>query len=85
MYVLRKKNPKDKKTLFLHFITTFHNFALIIKMPTIMVIIFWDFLMLEKILLSIQVKQSVIISNEHDIYKMPREFSNDLRLKILEN
>ena len=50
-----------------------------------MVIIFWDFLMLEKILLSIQVKQSVIISNEHDIYKMPREFSNDLRLKILEN
>ena len=35
--------------------------------PTIMVIIFWDFLMFYRISFSPQVKQSVIISNKHGI------------------
>ena len=36
---------------------------------TIMVIIFWDFLMFDQIFLSPQVKRSVIISNKHGINK----------------
>ena len=43
---------------------------------TILVIIFWDFLMFYQIFLSPQVKRFVIISNRHGIYKL----SNDLRL-----
>ena len=52
-----------------------------------MVIIFWDLLMFDQILmfdLSPQVKWSLIISNKHDIYKLPRELLNGLRLAILE-
>ena len=37
---------------------------------TIMVIIFWDFLMFDQIFLSPQVKRSVIISNKHGINKL---------------
>ena len=36
-------------------------------------------------LLSPQVKRSVIISNKHGIYELPHELPSDLRLKILEN
>ena len=36
-------------------------------------------------LLSSQVKQSVIISNRHGIYVLPRKLLNDLRLRILGN
>ena len=32
-----------------------------------------------------QVKQSVIISNKHGIYKLTHELPDDLRLKILGN
>ena len=52
-----------------------------------MVIIFWDLLMFDQILmfdLSPQVKWSLIISNKRDIYKLPRELLNGLRLAILE-
>ena len=39
---------------------------------------FWDFLIFYQILLSPQVKQSVIISNKHDIDELPHDLSNDL-------
>ena len=39
-------------------------------------IIFSDFL-----ILSPQVKQSVIITNKHSIYELPHELPNDLRVK----
>ena len=39
--------------------------------------------MVEQVFLSPQVKQSVVISNKHGIYKVPHELPNDLRLKIL--
>ena len=32
-----------------------------------------------------QVKRSMPVSNKHDIYKLPHEFPNNLRLMILEN
>ena len=40
---------------------------------TIMEIILWDFLIIYLILLSPQVKQSVIISNKRGIYELPHE------------
>ena len=41
--------------------------------------------MFDQIFLSPQEKQIVIISNKHDIYELPHELPNDLRLRILEN
>ena len=52
---------------------------------TIMVIMFWDFLIFWQIHLSPKVKRSVIISNKHRIYQLPHELPNNLRLRILEN
>ena len=49
--------------------------------PTIKTIIFSDLLIFYHIFLSPQVKQSVIISNKHDIYKLPK----DIGLRILGN
>ena len=46
---------------------------------------FNDFLMFYQNFLSPQEKQIVIISNKHDIYELPHELPNDLRLRILEN
>ena len=34
-----------------------------------MVIIFWDYLMFDQVFFELQVKWSVIISNEYDIHK----------------
>ena len=48
-----------------------------------MAIIFWDFLVFYQILLSPQVKENVIITNKHVIYKLPHELHNDIRMKIL--
>ena len=45
---------------------------------TMLVIIFWDFLMFYEMLMSPQVKRIMIIR-----YKLPHELSNDLRLRIL--
>ena len=53
--------------------------------PTIIVIIFWDFLIFDQIFLSPQVKRSVIISNKHGIYELPHELSNNWRLRVLGN
>ena len=41
--------------------------------------------MFEQIFFSSQVKQSVIISNNHDIYELPHELLNNLRLRVLAN
>ena len=51
----------------------------------IIFIIFWDFLMFYQIFLSPQVKPCAIITYKHDIYQLPHESPNDLRLKILGN
>ena len=48
-------------------------------------IIFSEFLLLYQIFFSLQVQRSVIISNKHDIYELPDELPNDLRLRILQN
>ena len=47
----------------------------------IMDIIFWDFLIIEQIFFSSQVKRIVIISNKYGIYELP----NKLKLRILGN
>ena len=41
--------------------------------------------MFDKILVSPQGKQIVIISNKQGIHELPHEFSNDLRLRTLGN
>ena len=54
-------------------------------MTTILVIIFRDFLILDKVLLSPQVKIIMIISNKHGTYELPHKLPNDLRLRIIVN
>ena len=39
-----------------------------------------DFLMFDQVFISPQVKRRVIISNKHDIYELPYELPNNLRL-----
>ena len=41
--------------------------------------------MFNQIFLSPQEKRLAIITYKHGIYKLPHEFPNDLRLRILEN
>ena len=41
--------------------------------------------MFYQIFLSPQVKRWAIITDKHDIYELPHELPNDLRLRILEN
>ena len=53
--------------------------------PTMVFIIFWDYLMYYQIFFSPQVKWSTIISNKQCIYELPHESLNDLKLRILEN
>ena len=50
-----------------------------------MEIILWDFLIFYQIFLSLQVKQSAIISIKQGVYELPHELPNDLRLRISEN
>ena len=52
---------------------------------TTLVIIFWDFLIFEQILLSTQVKRSVIICNKYGIYELPHELLSDIRFRTLRN
>ena len=52
---------------------------------TIILIIFWDFLMSDRIFLSTQVKPSVIISNKDGIYELSHELPNNLILRLLGN
>ena len=52
---------------------------------TIMEILLWNFLMFYQILLSPQVKRSVIISNKQGVYKLVHKLLNNLRLSILGN
>ena len=52
------------------------------KLQTIMAK-FWDILMFDQILLSPQVKGSMIINNKHGMYELPHNLPEDLRLRIL--
>ena len=52
-------------------------------MQTIIFIIFRDFLMFYQIFFSLQLKQCVIITYKYDIYELPHELQNDIRLKDL--
>ena len=52
---------------------------------TIMEILLWNFLMFHQILLSPQVKRSVIISNKQGVYRLVHKLLNNLRLSILGN
>ena len=45
--------------------------------------IFSDILMFDQILLSPQVKGSMIISNKHGMYELPHNLPEDLRLRSL--
>ena len=56
-----------------------------IWISTIILMIFWDFLMFYQILFSPQVKRCVIITYKHGIYEVPHELPNNLRLRILGN
>ena len=47
-----------------------------------MLALFWDFLMFDQIFYSPQVKQSVVISDKHGMYKLSLRFPDDLRLRI---
>ena len=55
------------------------------EVSTTTFITFRDFLMVEQIFFSPQVKRSVIISNKYGIYEFPHELPNDLRLRIAES
>ena len=46
---------------------------------------FLHFLMFDQIVLSPQVRRTVIISNKHGVSDLSHELPNDLRLKILGN
>ena len=49
------------------------------SLSTIMVIIFWDFLVFYQMFLSPQMKPNPIISNRQGIYELSQELPNDLR------
>ena len=75
------QESKDYKRLLFGVINITDEFT----KPTIMVIIFRDILLFEQIFLSPQVKRSVVISNKHDMYELPHELLNNIRLRILGN
>ena len=51
----------------------------------IILIIFCDFLMIQQIFLSAQVKPSVIMTKKTRIYELPQKLFNDSRVRILRN
>ena len=53
--------------------------------PTVSFIIFSDFSMFYQTFLSPQVRRHAIITYKYDIYELPQELPNDLRLRKLEN
>ena len=73
------------------FLTTVHGFQsliinterIVLLRHNIMDIIFWDFLIVEQIFFSPQVKRSGIISNKHRKYELPHELPNNLKRSIL--
>ena len=75
---LRSKKNNDKPS------ANISAMKLILEMylePTIIIIVFRDFLMFYQILISPQVKRCVIITYKHGIYELP----NQLILRILKN
>ena len=59
--------------------------SVFLLVPTIMVIIFWNFTMFYYRPDEPQVKRNVISSKVNLVYALPHELPNDLRLKILGN
>ena len=53
--------------------------------PTIIFIVFWDFLVFYQIFFSPQAKRCSIITYKHGIYELPHELPKDLRPTILGN
>ena len=51
------------------------------KPAIIIFIIFWDFLIFYQIFLSPQVKRCAISTYKHNLYELPHELSNDLKLR----
>ena len=56
---------------------------MVTRLPAIIFIIFWDFLMFYQILFSRKVKRYAIITYKHGIYELPNELPNELGDKIL--
>ena len=54
-----------------------------VAIATIILIIFWDFLMFYQIFLSPKEKRSAIISNKHGTCELPHELPNDSRFRKL--
>ena len=73
------RGPLDTLKLQDKLVSYFHSKS------TVIFITFWDFLMFYQILLSLQVKQSGIISNKRGTYGLSHELPNNLRLRILRN
>ena len=57
----------------------------LLGLPTIMFIVFWDFLTFERIFILPQVKRSVIISKKLLYKELSHKLPNDSRLRILGN
>ena len=53
--------------------------------PTVMFIIYLEFMIFDQILLSAQLKPCAIITYKNGIYELPHELPNYLRLRILGN
>ena len=72
-------------------IFNFFSFFLVVTLkmsrgiPTIIFIIFWDFLMFYQIVFSPEVKRCAIITYKYGIYEFSHELPNHLRLGILGN
>ena len=77
------KNSQNIMTMILNLMKFFEEVIYAIK-PAIMIITFRVFLLFDKILLSREVKRSVIIINKHGIFELPHKLPNDLRLRVLE-
>ena len=56
--------------------------SFLLQRPTIVFIIIWDFLILQQIFYSSQVKRSEIISSNHGIHVLPHKLLNKLRLLL---
>ena len=55
-------------------------FSILNGYSPIIIFIFWDFLMFYQIFFSPQVKRWAIITYKHDVYELPDELPNNLRL-----
>ena len=61
------------------------NLCNISAIPTMVVIIFWEFLIFYQMFLLPQVKRGVIVSNKNSIWELSHELLINLKLRILGN